>query len=87
MKMFSTNQFKEIFMANVTITFEDAEDGVHVKVESDPQFPEPNSFEGNLTEAQNMGIAMLHLLQEKMTEETEAETKDCCNDSGCKCSH
>lgn len=56
-------------MAKVTVTFEDINEGVSVQVESDPPFPGPAASQeqkDSLTDAQQMGIRMTHLLTEEM---------------------
>jgi len=55
-------------MAKVTVTFEDIEEGVSVNVESDPPFPGPAASKEekeSLTDAQQMGLRMTHLLTEE----------------------
>lgn len=64
-------------MAKVTVTFEDVEDGVAVKVESDPPFGPPDGL-ADLTEAQQMGIQMTQMLAEQ-------SAGDCCEHGGCGC--
>lgn len=68
-------------MAKVTITFEDIEEGVSVRIESDPIFPELNAQTfNNLTEAQQMGLRMSRMLSEELAEIEEHENagKGCC---------
>jgi hypothetical protein len=56
-------------MAKVTVIFEDIDEGVSVKVESEPGFPGPAASpeeKNSLTDAQQMGLRMTHLLTEEM---------------------
>lgn len=56
-------------MAKVTITFEDIDEGVRVNIESEPGFPGPaasQEVQDSLTDAQQMGLRMTHLLTEEM---------------------
>ena len=56
-------------MAKVTVTFEDIEEGVSVKVESEPAFPGPDApqeLQDSLTQAQQMGLRMTQLLTEEV---------------------
>jgi len=56
-------------MAKVTITFEDIDEGVRVNIESEPGFPGPAASQeeqDSLTDAQQMGLRMTHLLTEEM---------------------
>lgn len=57
-------------MAKITITFEDVEDGVSVKMESDPVFsnvPNPENLEG-FTQAQQMAIGLTEMMAERYYE-------------------
>jgi len=54
-------------MAKITVTFEDIEEGVAVKVESEPAFPGPAASQEEqdaLTDAQQMGLRMTKMLTE-----------------------
>lgn len=70
-------------MAKVTVTFEDIDEGVGVKVESDPAFPGPAASQeeqDGLTDAQQMGLRMTHLLTEEMaSQEGHHEHDEHCN--------
>lgn len=68
-------------MAKVTVTFEDLDEGVSVRIESDPIFPELNAQTfNNLTEAQQMGLTMSRMLTEQLAEMEEHENAGhgCC---------
>jgi hypothetical protein len=58
-------------MAKVIVIFEDVEEGVSVKVTSEPAFPEPSSEE--ITEAQQLGIRMTQLLTEEVDRQNAVE--------------
>lgn len=56
-------------MATVTVTFQDVNDGVSVKVVSNPPFPGPDATpeqQEALTDAQHMGLQMTELLTERL---------------------
>jgi hypothetical protein len=74
-------------MALVTITFEDDEDGVRVRVESNPAFPGPEATQEQhdaLTDAQQMGMRMTMMITEEYAHHEQAAS-ECCNHSGCGC--
>jgi len=70
-------------MAKVTITFEDIDDGVRVKAESEPPFPGPAAQDQTLTEAQEMGIRMTQML----TEELQRQEQEVNEHDHCGCGH
>lgn len=80
-------------MAKVTVTFEDIEEGVSVRVESNPPFPNPAHPDANspdLTEAQHMGIHMTQLLTERLAgneipDESEVPPHE--HGENCGCNH
>lgn len=65
-------------MAIVTVTFEDVDEGVKVKIESDPGFPNTEPSE-EMTQAQEMGLRMAAML----TEELDGDEHEC----GPNCDH
>lgn len=71
-------------MAKITVTFEDVEEGVSVKVESDPPFPGPVASQeelDSLTEAQEMGLRMTQVLTEEASlHEHECHDEHCTHD-------
>lgn len=70
-------------MAKVTVTFEDIEDGVSVKVVSDPAFPGPDATpeeQDALTDAQHMGMRMTELLTEQADSEHHCHDEHCTHD-------
>jgi len=76
---------KEKVMATVTVTFEDVDNGVSVKVISDPPFPGPHATAEEheaLTDAQHMGLRMTELLTERLAEE-----EGHCHDEHCTHHH
>lgn len=75
-------------MAKVTVTFEDIDEGVSVKVESDPAFPGPAASQeeqDSLTDAQQMGLRMTHLLTEEMASQEGHHHE--CHDEHCTHDH
>jgi hypothetical protein len=77
-------------MAKVTVTFEDVEEGISVKVESDPPFPGPAATQeeqDNLTDAQHMGLRMTHQLTAELHENDEEDSfhvhDENCQDQKC----
>lgn len=74
-------------MAKVTITFEDMDDGVQVKIESDPSFPGPAATpeqQEAMTDAQQMGIRMTELLTEELHQQQHDHDHEGC---GPDCNH
>ena len=72
-------------MAKVTVTFEDVDEGVSVRIESDPAFPGPAATDEQkdaLTDAQHMGLQMTELLTQKLSEQHEH-----CHDEHCTHEH
>ena len=73
-------------MAKIIVTFEDVEEGVSVKIESDPPFPGPDASQeeqDSLTDAQDMGLRMTQLL----TEEIQSLHNHDCLDKLCPHDH
>ena len=74
-------------MATVTVTFQDVDEGVSVRVESDPAFPGPAATveeQNALTDAQQMGLRMTQLLTEELNQQQHAEH---CHDENCTHEH
>lgn len=64
-------------MAKVTITFEDIDEGVRVNVESEPGFPGPaNQEEAEFTDAQQMGLRMVDLLNDEVASQNHDHDHD-----------
>lgn len=63
-------------MAKVIVTFEDIEDGVSVKMDSDPAFKEGMGHE-ELTEAQKMAWALTRLVTETASQEEHVHDENC----------
>ena len=73
-------------MAKIVVTFEDVEDAVSVKIESELDLGNLSKEEqDNLTEAQQMGLRMTHILQKEY--ESMHEDDHDCGDPACKCPH
>lgn len=66
-------------MAKITFSFEDVNDGVSVNIESDVDLK--NLKEHELTQAQQMGLRMIHSIQHEAQDEAD------CNDPECNCPH
>jgi hypothetical protein len=59
-------------MAKATVFFEDVQEGVSVRVESDPGFPGPDATEEEknaLTDAQKMCLRLTEILTEEMVQD------------------
>lgn len=74
-------------MAKVTITFEDHEGGVEVKVGSDPAWPGPAAENQSLTEAQMMGLRVVEILNQLQEAEEDEDEGGCCHDHDHDCQH
>lgn len=73
-------------MAKVTITFEDLEEGVSVKMESDPPFSGPGLGE-NFTQAQHMAVHLTEIMSEEYSEEEHVHGPGCSHDHDHDCGH
>lgn len=58
-------------MAKVTITFEDIDEGVAVKMESEPPFSGPGVREPQMTQAQHMAIHLTEIMSEEYNDNSE----------------